>query len=121
MDNCCAPEAYKSIKLTNEELMTAGQTLSKCPVCGQTGKHVGVETVRSLIMVSPRLVEEAQYYFCRAKICPVVYFDASGDHTFTTSQLREIVFQKEPDALATKVCYCFDHRVGEIQNASPDE
>ena len=74
-----------------------------------------------MIAVSLRLVEDAPYYFCRTKTCLIVYFSADGRSTFTTNQLREKVYQKEPEDPTTKVCYCFDHRVGDIQNGSPDE
>jgi len=121
MDECCSPEANDPTKSAGNKVPAAGQAMPLCPDCGQKGKHVGGGTVRSLIAVSLRLVEDTPYYFCRTETCPVVYFSADGNSTFKTDQMRERVYQKEPGKSKTKVCYCFDHRVGEIQNGSPDK
>jgi hypothetical protein len=50
----------------------------------------------------------------------VVYFSADGASTFTTAQLRERVYQKEPETDVVPVCYCFKHTMGEIRNALPE-
>jgi hypothetical protein len=49
-----------------------------------------------------------------------VYFFRDGGQTFNTSQVRERVYQKEPDEAEVFVCYCFRHTVGELKAASPE-
>jgi hypothetical protein len=91
-----------------------------CPECGQKGEAVQGQTVKALLSVSLRLVQEKKYYFCRMPSCPVVYYSADGASVFTTAQVRERVYQKEPDAGDVYVCYCFQHTVAEIRDASPE-
>jgi hypothetical protein len=49
-----------------------------------------------------------------------VYFSPDGEQTFTAEQVRERVYQKEPDAEEVFVCYCFRHTVGAIRAVSPE-
>ena len=91
-----------------------------CPKCNKKGKFVQGQTVKALLSVSLLSVQNTEYYFCRTQSCPVVYFNTDGESTFTTSQLRERVYQKEPNADDVFVCYCFKHSVAEICNASPE-
>jgi hypothetical protein len=83
------------------------------------GKPVQGQTVKALLAVSLRAVQDVAYLFCRTQTCPVVYFSLDGEQTFTTAQVRERVYQKEPDSDEVLVCYCFRHRVGEIRTAAP--
>ena len=92
-----------------------------CPTCGERGKAVQGQTVKSLLAISLRAVQEVQYFFCRKRACPVVYYSADGQQHFTTAELRERVYQKEPDAPQVRVCYCFDYRVGTLHAASAAE
>jgi len=121
MDECCSPKTNNPTKSISQKQLAAGQAAPLCPDCSQKGKHVGGGTVKSLIAVSLRLVKDTSYFFCRTVTCPVVYFSADGNSTFTTDQLRERVYQKAPGDSETKVCYCFGHRVGDIQQASPSK
>jgi copper chaperone CopZ len=57
-------------------------------------------------------VAEADYCFCAAKGCAVVYY-ASGQ-TFTTAQLKVAVGVKET-AGERPLCYCFGHSVATIK------
>jgi hypothetical protein len=91
-----------------------------CPVCGERGKPVAGQTVKSLLSVSLRAVQTAAYYFCRTRTCSVVYFSQAGQ-MFTTGQVRERVHQKEPDATNVPVCYCFAHRAATLRAASAAE
>lgn len=93
---------------------------SHCPVCGERGKPVEGQTVKSLLSVSLHAVQPAAYYFCRTQSCPVVYFSQAGQ-TFTTGQVRERVYQKEPDAETIPVCYCFDFLAATVSAASAAE
>jgi hypothetical protein len=76
-------------------------------------------TVSALLAVSLRAVVEADYRFCRTRDCPVVYFAAGGEPAFTTEEVRERVYQKQPTADDVWVCYCFRHTLGQIRTASP--
>jgi len=45
-----------------------------CPMCGSGSKQVGTVTVKSLVRRLPFGMGTAQYYFCEASACDVVYF-----------------------------------------------
>lgn len=81
------------------------------------GKSVQGQTVKALLAASLRLVHEDAYLFCSTQTCPVVYFARDGEQTFGTAEVRERVYQKEPDSHDVFVCYCFRHRAGEIRTA----
>lgn len=89
-----------------------------CPVSGTKGKKVDTVTVKCLLDVSLREVQDTQYYFCRDEDCPVVYFATDGRKIFRLDDLRERVFQKEPDRNDVLVCYCFRYSVGDIRTAA---
>ena len=91
------------------------RTTDKCPRCGQRGKEVDGQTVKAMLSVSLAHVTHEPYFFCRTQSCPVVYFSADGQQHFTTDQVRERVYQKEPDADDVFVCYCFRHPRGSIR------
>lgn len=92
-----------------------------CPRCGEPGKAVLGQTVKSLLAISLRAIQRVQYFFCRNRDCPVVYYPADGQQHFEMTELRERVYQKEPDAPQVQVCYCFDYRVGTLRDASAAE
>ena len=73
------------------------------------------QTVKALLAISLAYVTHEPYLFCRTRDCPVVYFSADGEQTFTADQVRERVYQKEPDAPDVLVCYCFRHTPGSIR------
>ncbi len=122
-DNCCGPakNGNAACGLPATKARPAG-TANVCPACDQVGKIVQGQTVKSLLAVSLREVrDEVDYLFCRTQTCPVVYFTPDGTQTFTTAQVRERVYQKEPDADDVFVCYCFRHTVGDIRATSPQQ
>ncbi|MCC6192545.1 MAG: hypothetical protein IT318_26260 [Anaerolineales bacterium] len=92
-----------------------------CPCCGERGKPVQGQTVKSLLAISLRTVRDVQYHFCRRRDCPVVYFSDDGQQQFVTSDIRELVYQKEPDTDQVQVCYCFGYRAGALRAASAAE
>lgn len=117
---CCPPEAGSSVcDLPAQNLERPHRATNGCPVCGIKGKPVQGQTVKALLAVSLRAVQDVAYLFCRTQTCPVVYFSLDGEQTFSTAQVRERVYQKEPDSDEVLVCYCFQHRVGEIRTAAP--
>ncbi|MFN3706058.1 MAG: putative iron-sulfur cluster-binding metallochaperone [Thermoflexales bacterium] len=89
-----------------------------CPRCLQRGRTVPRETVQALVNISLRHVRSS-YYFCATASCPVVYFSSVDNSTFDTSQVRERVYQKASTQDDTLVCYCFQHTVAEIRDATP--
>lgn len=88
-----------------------------CPVSGTKGKRVDTATVKCLLSVSLRAVLNCQYYFCPEANCPVVYFNSDGTQQFGVSDVRERVYQKEPDSNSVSVCYCFHYTIGDIREA----
>jgi CopZ-like zinc binding protein len=119
---CCPPEAGNaSCELPMLNTQNAPRVPRACPVCGRPGKSVDGQTVKALLSVSLRQVGNGSYFFCRTQDCPVVYFSADGAHRFTVDQIREPVYQKQPDAGDVFVCYCFRHTVSNIRDASPED
>jgi hypothetical protein len=94
------------------------RTMNSCSECGSRGKPVPGQTVKALLAASLRLVRDVRYLFCRTRNCSVVYFSDDGAQTFTLNDVRERVYQKEPDDDGVLVCYCFQHKVGDLRVAS---
>jgi hypothetical protein len=86
-----------------------------CPVTGTKGKKVGGATLKSMLSVSLRAVQNVQYYFCPEASCDVVYFSENGEQLFYTHDIREQVYQKAPTNPDVLICYCFYHSLGAIQ------
>lgn len=120
-DQCCSnPMAGSEVcELPMLTAQRAPRTITACPNCGEKGKPVQGQTVKSLLSVTLRRVRNTEYLFCRMPTCPVVYFTMDGTETFTVAQVRERVYQKESDSADVFVCYCFRHTVGEIRAATP--
>jgi hypothetical protein len=117
---CCPPEAGNTVcELPAQNIQRLPRATHACPVCGGEGKPIQGQTVKSLLSVSLREVRDVEYLFCKTQTCPVVYFSPDGEQTFTVEQVRERVYQKEPDSEYVFVCYCFRHTVGELRAASP--
>lgn len=78
-----------------------------CPVCGSHSKQVDTLTVRSLVWHLPFGMALAQYYFCEAPACDVVYFPSNPQTpTFHRDNLLVPVGVKEKQD-PISVCYCF--------------
>ncbi len=122
MTSCCSlPVDEKGflIEIPNE-IQTPVREKNACPTCGQKGKPVDTATVKSMLSVSLNRVKSTPYFFCQNRDCPTVYFSDDGLQTFGKEEVRERVYQKEPEAEDVFVCYCFRHTVGEILNATPE-
>ena len=118
---CCPPEAGNLVCEQPAQNLPRPPLLSNlCPTCGVRGKPVQGQTVKALLSVSLREVQDVEYLFCKSQACPVVYFSPEGGQIFGLGHLRERVYQKEPDREDVLVCYCFRHTVGEIRSASPE-
>ena len=86
-----------------------------CPICGNKGHSVDGATIKSMLAVSLRHVQDIPYRFCSNPDCDVVYYSDNGEQTFTTHQVRERVYQKEREANDVLICYCFQHTPGDIR------
>ncbi len=86
-----------------------------CPSCGHKGRHVDGATVKALLAVSLRHVRDIGYRFCATPNCETVYYSEDGAQTFAIHEVRERVYQKEPQADDVLICYCFQHTPGDIR------
>ncbi|MBI3535988.1 MAG: copper chaperone Copz family protein [Chloroflexi bacterium] len=118
---CSVPSAVRSDRELPAQEFRARNVKNACSICGEKGKPVQGQTVKALLSVSLRAVQNVEYLFCATPTCPVVYFTQDGAQTFTIEQVRERVYQKEQDADDVFVCYCFRNTVGDIGMASPLE
>jgi len=84
-------------------------------MCHQQGKSVDTATVKTLINISLHAIRDVPYFFCRTADCQVVYFSQDGQQTISKEQVRERVYQKEPNATDVMICYCFRHTPQSIQ------
>lgn len=50
----------------------------------------------------------------------MVYFTVDGEQTITMDQVRERVYQKEPEAGDVFICYCFRYTTGDLRAASAE-
>jgi hypothetical protein len=117
----CPPEAGNVVcELPAGNFQRKPRAFNACPACGVRGKPVKKQTVKALLSVSLREMREVEYLFCKTQTCPVVYFSQDGDQTFTVGQVREGVFQKQPDNDEVYICYCFRHTVGELRISTPE-
>jgi hypothetical protein len=117
----CPPEAGSAVcELSAPAAKAPAGAAGACPACGAQGKPVQGQTVRALLSVSLRAAPDGEYRFCRTPACPVVYFSAGSGPAFTVEQVRERVYQKEPDADDVLVCYCFRHTAGAVRAAAPE-
>lgn len=107
--SCCSDEACE---------ISVSQVMAYpglCPQSGSKGRRVDGATVKAMLSGSLTEVRETTYFFCKDADCPVVYFSEDGTQTFTTDQIRERVYQKEPDNDDVFICYCFRHTPGSIK------
>ena len=120
MEVCCGEESAgrDTCELPSVGFDRAPRRSAYCPQCAGVGKPVSIRTVRSMLAVSLRALTARDYFFCRTRTCPVVYFAAGHDEEYGAEDIRERVYQKEPDAEESIVCYCFRHRVGDFHRAS---
>lgn len=117
----CPPEAGNAAcDLPAQNFKLSPRAINACPECGNAGKAVQGQTVKLLLSVSLRLLQDGNYLFCRTQSCPVVYFSTDSKQVFMVEQVREQVYQKGPDTKDVLVCYCFYHTVGELSVAPPD-
>ena len=106
MSECCS---------VNKAAETPPAVVS-CPVCGARSKQVETYTVKSLVRHLHFGMAPAQYYFCEATGCDVVYFPSNPEApTFRRRDLLVRVGFKEGGD-AGLVCYCFGITRKNIRN-----
>lgn len=120
-DTCCSQPGAGSAtcELPLAAVDRPPRVATTCPNCDEKGKPVQGQTVKALLSVTLREVQNGEYLFCRNEKCPVVYFSTDGQQSFTTEHIREQVYQKQPDRDDVFICYCFRHTVGELHATSP--
>jgi hypothetical protein len=80
-----------------------------CLRCAQVGVAVDRITLKALLTSAGlRRGVPAAPHFCSTSDCPVVYFDADSDVTFSEAELVVRVHAKHPEDANVLVCYCFD-------------
>jgi copper chaperone CopZ len=94
--------------------MTVATTTDiECPNCGKKGKTVTLLTLRALLKDEfAGQIADADYRFCDAKDCNIVYF--GNGRTFPKSQLNVAVGVKETQG-ERPLCYCFGHSVATLK------
>lgn len=105
MSDCCSLKSRSAIP----ERMA-------CPENGAPSKRVDNLTLKRLVRKLPLGMPEAQYYFCDAPNCDVVYFAAEAEAPiFRCEDLLVRVGPKEvTDPIP--VCYCFGFSRKDIVN-----
>ena len=86
-----------------------------CPTCGKKGHLVDGATVKSMLAVSLRYIQDTSYRFCATPECEVIYYSNDSNSIFTRHQVRERVYQKEAEVDDVLLCYCFRHTTGDIR------
>lgn len=115
----CPPEAGNMVcELPARDIQHLPRDRNICPACANPGKPVQGQTVKAMLARTLRKIQDTQYLFCRTQTCPVVYFSANGEQSFNVEQVRERVYQKEPEAEDVYICYCFRHTLGDLRAAA---
>ncbi|MCL5066827.1 MAG: hypothetical protein M1368_00545 [Thaumarchaeota archaeon] len=106
MAECCKPS-------------DSAKNMESCPECGKPGRIVKALTVSVMVKdpavyLHPEALPQDFFFLCGTKSCPIVYFNREHDISYSKSQLRIRVWQKEndPDVAA---CYCFNNSVSSIR------
>ena len=102
--DCCSNVAVK----TNE------RPLSACQKCNEVGRIVAKQTVVHHV-ISEKLssIGDAEYRFCGASDCDVVYYSEDGN-VFTINDIREVISSKTKGD-NRPLCYCFGFTEGNVR------
>ncbi len=106
MSDCCSVNGKSA----------SAPAVMACPVNGARSKQVDMLTVKSLVCHLPLGIANAQYYFCEAPQCDVVYFPSNPQAAiFRRADLLVRVGAKETrDPIP--VCYCFGFTRKDIED-----
>ena len=85
-----------------------------CPNCGKQGRSTHAAHVAGKLLKDEFAgqIADANYRFCDAKDCNIVYFD--NGQTFSKSQRKVAVGVKETQG-ERALCYCFGHSVATLK------
>lgn len=89
----------------------------KCPVCGEIGDSVSVNTVKSLVQNENIDVENQYFSICRTKDCAVVYY--SKEQAINQDDVKVSVWFKD-NAEPKILCYCSNKSEDDILRAVID-
>jgi len=89
----------------------AGSAPGDCPRCGTRGQRVDRLAVASLM--SGVVPPTQSYWLCRERECDTVYF--GEDATVLTASDMNVSPGFKSKSPAALVCYCFQHRRGDIE------
>src|SRR5215211_3189130 len=75
IDSCrCPPEAGNAVcDLPSQSVPRPARAVRACRACGKVGKPVQTQTVKAMLSVTLRRIENTTYLFCPTESCPVVY------------------------------------------------
>lgn len=97
-ESCC---------VTGKQVPATAPAVMACPANGARSKRVPMQTVKALVRRLPFGMPAAQYYFCEALDCDVVYFAADPSApVFRRADLLVPVEPKQPGD-DVPLCYCF--------------
>lgn len=98
-DSCCCPNEV--CDLPAKDLQRPILASNACPESGKLGKPVQGQTVKALVSVSLREVEDTKYLFCRTQSCSVVYFSAENAEALplSTFESKSIKKSQKPTML----------------------
>lgn len=86
-----------------------------CPSCGQTGREVGLSTLRELVSPSIEIPSDnGKVYYCQNPDDSLMYFWGDGSLKIDKKDLKVRVGFKELES-PRPACYCFDHTREEIE------
>lgn len=75
-----------------------------CPVCGEPGKKVRIETLKNIVKADRLPTTLEGYCLCLSNKCDVIYF---GQQILYKDDVKVKVWFKEEDS-SVPVCYCKD-------------
>lgn len=87
-----------------------------CPICNATGKHVDTQTVKGVLSATLEILKPGNpYYYCKTLDCETVYFHEDGSQVISEEGLRVPVYHKHANAPSTKICYCFEILIQDLE------
>ena len=89
-----------------------------CPTCKEKGKKVD----RSVLLYhidDISKIKDKEYFVCKNSKCETVYFNLSS--LFTCKELNKEIGVKEFSSSEALVCYCFNHKKGDVDKFTLDE
>ncbi len=106
MSDCCAVKAS----------LEKAPAVMACPKSGTRSKQVDLLTVKSLVRHLPFGMPAAQYYYCEAPGCDVVYFSSNPEAPLFTRRDLLVRVGSKDGCEPVPVCYCFGITWDDIRN-----